>query len=387
MNAHTKYTEIKGFTGKDAVASELRVARGADGDSSDVVVEKGLDILANIMWKTFKIKKFNSDDILELRSLGYEYPDSYEGRPYYTGDFVVVSIRRADGTPFANDYMTVKFSEDRLQGHMIWPMDEEEIALYNQKHGYGTDFYIYQGTKWRVPKPERTTVSIPQEIFDNTFEDMPMKVNTISTIGTDKDGKEIFIIAVDLCNANNVMMTTKDANYGSLMNYFESVKTAEVRQNNTAALFAREIPEEDILKVDDIKREDIVVRKEFDPVVKAARVLTIQEQEEQNTRDAMTYDVTRKVAVEVGERQVDDSLRKAKDVENTITAVQNETSDDESEYDDLRKELFPSYDSKRAAAQRKLQEQEAINNARNNQLVKADDDLSSVNEVTEGKVV
>ena len=107
MNAHTKYTEIKGFTGKDAVASELRVARGADGDSSDVVVEKGLDILANIMWKTFKIKKFNSDDILALRSLGYEYPDSYEGRPYYTGDFVVVSIRRADGTPFANDYMTV----------------------------------------------------------------------------------------------------------------------------------------------------------------------------------------------------------------------------------------------------------------------------------------
>ena len=227
MNAHKKYTEIRGFTGNDAVASELRIARGAAGDSSDVAVEKNLNVLANIMWKSFDIKRFNSDDILELRSLGYAYPDSYEGRPYYTGDFVVASIRKADGTPFANDYMTVKFAEDRLQGHMIWPMDEEEITLYNQKHGYGTDFYIYQGTKWIVPKPERTTVSIPLEIFDNTFEDMPMKVDTISTIGTDKDGKEIFIIAVDLCNANNVIMTTKDANYGSK---FTNQKKSQISQ-------------------------------------------------------------------------------------------------------------------------------------------------------------
>lgn len=388
MNAHKKFTEIRGFTGQDVVASELRVARGADGDSSDITVEKNLNVLANIMWKKFEIKKFNSDDLLELRSFGYGYPDSYEGRPYYTGDFVIASIRKADGTPFANDYRTVKFAEDKLHGHMIWPMDEDEIDLYNHKHGYGTDFYIYQGTKWTVPKPELTTVKIPPEFFDNTFEDMPMQVDTISTIGKDRNGNDVFIIAVDLCNADRVMMTSKDANYGNLMNYVEGVKTAEVRLDHTVELFAREIPEEDILKVDEITREDVEIKHDFDPVVKAARVLSKEEQEEQNMRDQMTDDVTRKVAVEVSERQVDDSLRKAKDiVENTATNVQGIT-DDTSEYDALREELFPSYDdSKRAAAERKLQEQEAINTAQINQAIKSGEDVSERDEVTEEKEV
>ncbi len=383
MKSQKKFTEIKGFTSKDVVASELRVARGADGDSSDITVEKNLDVLANIVWKKFDIKKFNRDDIMELRSLGYSYPDSYEGRPYYTGDFEVASIRKADGSSFVNDYMTVKFAEGKLYGHMIWPMDEDEIDIYNHKHGYGTDYFIYQGTKWKVSKPERTTVKIPPEFYDNTFEDMPMQVDSISTIGTDKNGNEVFIIAVDLCNADNVMMTTKDANYGFLMNYVEGVKTAEVRLDNTAEVFAREIPEENILKIDDITREDVVINKEFDPVVKAARVLSKEEQEEQNMRDAMIDDVTRKVAVEVGERQVDDSLKKAKDVENDIAAVQSTNTGDASEYDALREELFPSYDDKRAAAERRIQEQETMNNAQIHQVVEVAENISTKDGATE----
>lgn len=153
-----------------------------------------------------------------------------------------------------------------------WDLSNEEITELVEKglYGYGPN------------KPKaREKLQVPDVFTEADFENIPCKVDVYATSFKEDTGKIIPIISCSINSPYECRTNSEDTEYGNIVSYFDKAKQEFVPHNNL--YYSQRMDEREIWGYES---------KEEDKIIRAERIFTREEEEENKLRALLASEVS-----------------------------------------------------------------------------------------------
>lgn len=231
-----------------------------------------------------------------------------------------------------------------------WELSNEEITELVDKglYGYGP----------HKPKAKEN-IQIPDVFTEADFENIPCKVDVYATSYKEDNGKIIPIISCTINEPYECKTNSEDTEYGNIVSYFDKAKQEFVPHNNLH--YAQKMEDYELWGYEP---------KEVDNIVRAERILTKEEEEENKLRALLASEVTTRRDEKETSTGIDRIIIDANVAADILVEDEKTVSADEEMSDtELETLHLTEKDEDKKKAKQKIAE-EAMKKAVNAQLVK-----------------